>query len=62
MPFFNGSKPFPGQDQNPLVRSVFVRVVDDQGLTPPPDSLFLITQNGLFITAQNGDLLITQPV
>ena len=62
MPFFNGSRPFLGQDENPLVRSVFVRVVDDEGLIPPPDSSFIITQAGLFIEAQNGDLLITQPV
>ncbi len=62
MPYFNQGRAFADVNENPLVKSVFVRIPDDQGLVPPPTEEFIITQSGLFITTQNGDFLVTQPV
>lgn len=60
MPFFN-DKPFPGQDENPLVKSVFVRTWNDDVIVPPPGSSDMITELlDLFMISEAGDQMITE--
>lgn len=59
MPFFD--KPFLGQDENPLVKSVFFRTWGDDVPTPPPGSDLMISESGDFmITESTADFMITE--
>ena len=50
-----------GVVDNPLVESVFV-ASDDLGFNiPPPPTMFMITETGIFMLDENGiDLMITE--
>lgn len=57
MSFHNG---FPlGLDQRPLVFTPFVQQ-NDIGLVTPGGSEFIVTENEIKISAENGQLLITE--
>ena len=58
MPIYN--KPFLGQDKNPLIKSVFVRTWNDDIPIPPIGTEFIVTENNILITTENGIDLITE--
>lgn len=61
MPFFNDGKPFLGQDENPLVKSVFVRSWNDDIIVPPPGTNLMITEvTEDIMISEGGSQMITE--
>ncbi len=54
------NRPFLGQDEHPFKKSVFVVTWNDDMLTPPPGSDYIVTEDSVIIAAENGDLFTTE--
>lgn len=58
MPYFN--KPFIGQDENPLVKSLFFDSWNDDLPLPPPIEERIISQLGDFVISETGVFMVTE--
>lgn len=59
MSLFNNNV-FPDVTNNPLKKSLFIETWDDDAITPPPGSKFIVTENLFILSTESGDEFITE--